>query len=112
MKITDFNKGNKYTIDTKGFEYKDLESIEDMSVRGFFINSKSKYGEQAVMITDNCYVNLPRHLINDIKCIIQNDELTKEINKGSIGAKRYSYIGNDGHEYYSIRWYYVNGNIS
>ena len=81
MKITDFNKHDYtvYTINTEGFEYKNLASVEDVVVRGFFINTKTAYGEQPVMITDNCYVNLPKHLLDDIKHIIKDDEIGREI---------------------------------
>lgn len=47
------------------------------------------------MITDNCYVNLPKHLLDDIKHIIKDDEITKDINSGKVRAERYSYIGSD-----------------
>lgn len=114
MKITDFNKQDYtvYTINTEGFEYKNLASVEDVVVRGFFINTKTAYGEQPVMITDNCYVNLPKHLLDDIKHIIKDDEITKDINSGKVRAERYSYIGSDKKEYYSVRWIYNNGDIS
>lgn len=46
MKITDFNKHDYtvYTINTEGFEYKNLASVEDVVVRGFFINTKQPTG--------------------------------------------------------------------
>lgn len=46
MKITDFNKHDYtvYTINTEGFEYKNLASVEDVVVRGFLSIQKQPTG--------------------------------------------------------------------
>lgn len=86
------NRGNKFNIDTEGWtEYRDLKSLykEDKDavrpVHGFYINTKSQYGDAPVIISDGYYVNCPKHMLSEVKEILQDQEDIDAINAGKVG---------------------------
>lgn len=92
------NKGNKFAIDTDGWtEYRDLKSLykEDPEavrpVHGFYINTKSQFGNAPVIISDGYFVNCPQHMLSDVKEIMQDQEDIDEINGGKVGFKVRTY---------------------
>lgn len=105
----DFEKYNKtgFTVNTEGFEYKNLMTLhaEDPDrtyvVRGIYINDKGKYGPSPLFATDSCYVNLPSHLLEICKELRADREAVNAINEGHMGFKIYPYEAN-GSVYYSV----------
>lgn len=74
-------------------------------VRGVYINTKGNYGDEAVAITDEYLVNLPKHLVETVKEIMLDDEAVEEINTGKFGFVITSYIPkNDVTVRYSVKW--------
>ena len=92
------NEYVKFTHETKeDMEYKSLEMLfnengEDKvhTVWGAYIND-GKYGKQGLLVTDDCYVNLPKHLNEDVESIRRNEEVIDQINKGQAGFTIYHY---------------------
>lgn len=89
-----FNKKPLFDIDTTGFEYKKISELEVGTIytlRGIYINKKSKYGDAPVFITDTCFVNIPNHMLDTCLDILNDDENIAEINVGNIGFHTYKY---------------------
>lgn len=96
----DFGKFNKFksidwNIDTTNFNYKKLSEFDSGSVikiRGFFlIKDNLNGGLQAIGITDNCYINLPKHKEEVIESILNDDEAIEGIKNGECFIKVYTY---------------------
>ena len=105
MSISKFNsKGITFKFQApKTFTYYKLKDFPELidtnkvnTIRGFFISTGGKYGEGAVMVTDTCYINLPSHMINRVKQIINDPDTVQQINEGAAGFKIRSYDDNYG----------------
>lgn len=107
-----FNRGLKFNpINTEGYEYrkpaelyKEYGADVEYPVRALYVN-KTKYGESAIAVTDGYFINLPSHVVNDVKEIIEDEELVQMINEGRVSIAIYEYYS---HKYegvfYGIRW--------
>ena len=100
-----------FNVNTEGYEFKSLSDLvfdngldETYTVRGCYINKKSKYGESPVIITDSCFVNVPKHRLDDIKEILASDEDIEEINNGKCGFLIRDYEDKDGITRYTIKF--------
>lgn len=83
---------NKYSNGGTKFEYdneKERDYIKlgelDMSktypIEALFINTKGKFGDQGVIISDDYIVNLPQHLTEMIEDMRQDAEMIEAINQ-------------------------------
>lgn len=112
--VANLNKGRKFNYEiTDKHEYKKLEELykEDKDriyiVRMFFTNKKSKFGENEVVVTDNYIINLPKHLTETVRKIVENEIYVKLINDGLFAFKIYEYeykLGNEVKKGYSVNW--------
>lgn len=106
-----YNKGNKFDFTAgKDFEFFSLETLysEDAEAEytclGLFF-SEGRFGAAPVAITDTMYVNLPKHLNNDVKDIINDPEAIEQINAGKLAFKIYKYYNETyKKDCYSINW--------
>lgn len=95
-----FNKDvKKFEFDTEGLDYVSLNDLfenngadEVYTLRGFYINKKSKFGDAPVGMTDGCLVNLPSHMLDVVEKIMADDEAVADINAGKVGFTIYSYM--------------------
>lgn len=110
MSITKFNnKGNSFTYRApEGTPYKKLKDLYDKkhpdniwTILGAFVHD-GQYGENAVLVTSDCYVNLPDHMVRRIKDLISDDEVIAQINAGAAGFKIYEYENKKGNKSYSV----------
>lgn len=107
-----FNKGFRFNpLNTEGYEYRKLGELyeeygkdKEYPVRALYVN-ETKYGESAVAATDGFFINLPSHTVNDVREIIEDDELVQMINEGRVTITIYEYYSHkyDG-TFYGIRW--------
>lgn len=112
MGFEKFNKSMRFNpINTLGYEYKKLDELYkeygadvEYPIRALYVN-KTKYGESAVAVTDGYFINLPSHVVDDVKEIIADDELVRMINDGFVSIAIYEYYSHkyDG-VFYGIRW--------
>ncbi len=65
-------------------------------VNAIYINKKGKYGDEPVVITDECIVNAPSHLVDTVKNILLDDHSVQLINDGKVGFKFYEYKNSKG----------------
>ena len=110
---TKFNRGNKFTFkpvdDAQYVSLEDLynknpEQIHD--VKALYINTKSKFGDApCVAIDPVIIVNLPKHLLETVKEMINDDECVDAINNNEVKFKIYSYKDkNFNKTCYGVEW--------
>ena len=105
-----YNSQKVFNVNTEGFEYKSLEELyidEDTVyiVKGIYINKKGNFGEEPVLATDDCYVNLPSHLVETCKEMIADNDAVSAINDGLVGFTIYKYFkAKYNRDCYSVRW--------
>lgn len=65
-------------LDTEDFEYTHIREYagETLPVLGFFFTN-GDFGKQVVVITDDCFVNMPKRAVEDFEKI-ENDPDAKE----------------------------------
>ena len=102
----------KFTHETpKDLEYKTLEMLYNendsekiYTIWGAYIND-GKYGKQGLLVTDECYVNVPKHLTGDIETIRTDENTINQINKGQAGFKIYHYYSKKYNKNcFSLNW--------
>ena len=96
---TKFNKGSKFTFKTADDpQYVSLEVLDNKNPdqihdgRALYINTKSRFGDApCVAIDPVIIVNLPSHLLETVKEMINDDECVAAINNNEVKFKIYSY---------------------
>lgn len=110
-----YNKGGIiFDIDISGFTFVDLKSLfkkspegEVFKIDGLYINKKSSFGDHpvAILIKEEFLVDLPAHLVEDVKEILQDPEAIEAIKNGKVGFTIHEY---DQKQYkkkcYGIHW--------
>ena len=114
MSISRFNNEVvKYEFEpSKDFEFKTLEELfkdgadkKVHTVKGMVINTKSKFGDSPIVVGEESFINLPNHLLDVVKEIRQDKEITDKINNNKIGFTIYSYVQEKfNRTCYSINW--------
>lgn len=102
---------NNFGVDNTDFDYISLAKLYEQDgdkphkVLGIYINTKSTYGEQGIAILDGYNLNLPKHLTDDVKDILNSDDDVMDIIDGKVGLVVYPYRRKgEQKDYYSIRW--------
>lgn len=72
--------------------------------RGLFIVPARRFGDTPVMVCDGFNVNLPGHMLQDVRDIMADPEAVEDINAGKVGAYTYEYTNKLGTLSYGIRW--------
>ena len=102
-----FNKGNRFDIDTTGYDYLKLSELDRGKVyqlKGFFISTKGSYGPSPVAIIEGHFVNLPQHTLSVVQDMLTDDEAIKWIKDGLAGFKVRPYTDSNGKERLSVEW--------
>lgn len=112
--FSSLNKVSKFDFKPgKDFSYLSLKELlaangGDLSVvyivRALYVNKSSKYGAQGLIALDDCYVNLPKHLMEDVEIIMDNPEAVEAVNAGRCGIKIRPYEDRNGKGQLSIDW--------
>ena len=93
MSVLDkYNKGNR-------FDFEASEDFEFVKPKELFINNKSKFGDSAVAVTTSELVNLPNHMVQEVKEMMQDDEVMDLINNDKVMIKIYTYNNKYGQCY-------------
>ena len=110
---TKFNKGNKFTFKpADDAQYVSLEVLYNKNpdqihdVKALYINTKSKFGDApCVAIDPVIIVNLPKHLLETVKEMINDAECVQAINNNEVKFKIYSYRDNTFNKTcYGVEW--------
>lgn len=121
--IKKYNKGGKFNIDTTNLTYKKLKDLYSenntdtvYAIGAIYINTKSKFGENpnvCVMDMDKntgeivpvFMVNLPRHLTDDCRAMLDDEEAVDAIKNIRVGfsiRKYHNKVYNT--DAYSVEW--------
>lgn len=74
-------------------------------VRGLYINTKGKFGEAPVAISEDFSINLPSYLCDTVREMLLDKELVEAINAGKFGLEVYEYTPKDYNKTcYSVNW--------
>ena len=96
MGIEKFNQTKvRWNVNTDGFIYKKLADLKEgvkYPLMGMFVSGDHGYGEGAVLITDNEYVNIPERYVDIIRVMTADDEIIKDIqdNKCAFSFKTFT----------------------
>lgn len=99
-------RAGKFTYNLKqGSPYLKLAELDKdtcYTVRGLFINAKSRY-PHGVAVSDTAFIDLPTHLNDTIKAMIDDSETVDAINNGRVGlmSRDYQY---QGKTLYTVVW--------
>lgn len=113
MSITKFNHSNPFnytnTKDAPFFKLHELaENAKDpekvYKIRAVYVNTKSRYGDSPVAVCEGFNVNLPEHMLRDIRSILQDEEVIAEINAQKAGFKIRKYENSRGGTSYTVEW--------
>lgn len=74
----------------------DLQENTKYTILAVFINTKGKFGDQGLFVTDDFQVNLPPHLLDLAKDLRQDDEIIDAINNRQLAFEIYEYNGKNG----------------
>lgn len=110
--MSKFNNSNVFGIDTSKYNYVSLETLYNTNpdakhkVLGFFVNTKGKYGsEPNAIIENNLIVNLPRHLLDTVNELLDNNDYIQYTKEGHVGFSIYQYHSNKyNRDAYSVTW--------
>ena len=107
-----FNKSTgRFKLVTTGFTYRKLADCykefgadKVYTIGAVFINTKSAYGDSPVVsVYEGFHVNLPKHMLNDCREMMNDDNVVADINRGICGFTIYTYPSY-GKTCYSVRW--------
>ena len=110
-----FNTEKLFNIETEDFEYMSLEDLAKATasseepvvfiIRGVYINRKSLYDPSPVVALDDCYVNLPSHLLPACEEMLHDRLAVDAINQGRCGFRIEKYFQKRyQRECYSVEW--------
>lgn len=116
--MSKFNNANAFmNIDTTSFNYVSLKDLKKemgnkpYTIQGLFVNSKGKFGDEAVAIGDHVLINLPHYVVDDVKEMLQDSVVIDAIKQGRVGIKVHEYTNSfskqkDGSikKFYSVEW--------
>ena len=85
-----FNKERLFSVDTSDYDYLKLEDLYNRDgegsvypVLGVYIGTKSKFdAETPILATDEAYINLPVHQLDEVKSMLEDSNAVAAINAG------------------------------
>lgn len=95
----------KFDFPEKEREFKKLKELHNQqpnaryTILAIFINTKGKFGDQGVFITNDYQVNLPPHLLTLSQELRQDEEVIEAINNRQLAFEIYQYNGKNGTGY-------------
>lgn len=108
--LNKYNKGTAFEFTTPThFEFTTLkelytQGVTERPLKSLFINTKSKFGDSPVAVTDSELVNLPSHLLDNVKEMIADDEVVTMVNDGRVSIEIYEYTSKNWGTNYSVRF--------
>lgn len=111
MVASKYNKVKRFDVNTDGFEYKKLEElyvegeVNIFPLKALYINTKGKFGDRPLAVTNKEFVNLPNHLLETVREMLNDAELIEAINAGEVAFEIYSYEDRNYNKLcYSVNW--------
>lgn len=69
------------------------------TILAVFINTKGKFGDQGIFVTNDFQVNLPPHLLELSEDLRQDEDVIQAINNRELAFEIYQYNGKNGKGY-------------
>lgn len=94
--------GKQFTFNSDDLPFTSLDEYmktggnATIPVKAVFINKKAKFGERPVLVTPSFKMNLPAHLLDDVKEILDDAEAIRLINEGLCNFIVSTYEDNNG----------------
>ena len=105
-----FNHNNIFDVNSRDFKWVDLETLfntdpdKQYTLLGLFTKG-SKFGKEPDAIIDGFKVNLPRHLLDTVNDMLDDNQVIEAIKAGKVGFKIYSYHSSTyNKDAYSVTW--------
>ena len=108
------NKGTKFAVDTTGYEYKKLSDVFEhggpekvYQIAGLYINTKGRFEDHPVAIIPELkvLVDLPGHMTEEVRTIMNTDSDVEDINNGLVGIQIEKYVSRTyNRECLGIKW--------
>ena len=95
----------KFDFPEKEREFKKLVELYQQqpkaryTILAVFINTKGKFGDQGIFITNDYQVNLPPHLLDLSQELRKDEEVIVAINNRELAFEIYEYNGKNGKGY-------------
>ena len=89
----------QFNFEEKQREFKKLAELKEKTkytILAVFINTKGKFGDQGLFVTDDFQVNLPPHLLDLAHDLRQDQEIIDAINNRELAFEIYEYNGKNG----------------
>ena len=89
----------QFDFPEKEREFKKLAELQEntkYTILAVFINTKGKFGDQGLFVTDDFQVNLPPHLLDLAHDLRQDQEIIDAINNRELAFEIYQYNGKNG----------------
>lgn len=112
MVLQKYNAGTGFDYQTpKTHEFRHLKDLyadeqDDRTrylIKAMFINTKGKFEDNPVMVTDKELVNVPSHMTETVREMIADEQVVKLVNNDGAFFEIYEYTNNWG-THYSIRF--------
>ena len=91
------NNVNRFDFEQeKNVDYKKLSelfeaNVKQLKINSLFINTKGKFGDSPVATADGFNINLPTHLLETVKEMIEDEDVVALANQGNLGIEIYQY---------------------
>lgn len=95
----------EYNFPEREREFAKLQELTEgtrYTIQALFINRKGKFGDQGVIYTEDKIINLPKHLLELVKELRADNEVTQAINERQLAFEVYNYSTDEGRVGYSI----------
>ena len=89
----------QFDFEEKERDFKKLAELQEntkYTILAVFINTKGKFGDQGLFVTDDFQVNLPPHLLDLAHDLRQDQEIIDAINNRELAFEIYQYNGKNG----------------
>lgn len=95
-----FNRGSKFSIDTTGYDYKKMADVvndngldNEYHVAAVYINTKGRFDDHPVAVLPEiqALVDLPSHMTETVRAILEDPEAIADIEAGKVGIKFENY---------------------
>lgn len=94
---SNYSHGNKFNVDSTDFPFCELSELvkenghKTLTVQGLFTYTTKKGKTRPCLIADSHKINLPDHMLKDVKMILEDPEAIDLINEGRCGFKTSEY---------------------
>lgn len=100
FKFDEANKDKIVYINPEDLFKRDPEGKKPYIIKLMYINKKGKYGDAGAFANETEILNCPKHMTDDVKSWMNDDEIVAQCDEGKLGAIAYKYdTANDARGY-------------